>query len=75
MSQSKGQVQEQTYPQKKGHVEIRKDKKDNIGKSLFLGCFIKKRILLGLVVYLDFSLYLFISSYKYNVVMKLATGG
>ena len=43
MSQSKGQVQEQTYPQKKGHVEIRKDKKDNIGKSLFLGCFIMKK--------------------------------
>ena len=39
-------------------------------KILFSGCILKKRILLGLVVYLDFSLYLFISSYKYNVVMS-----
>ena len=30
----------------------------------------EKEFLLGLVVYLDFSLYLFISSYKYNVKMR-----
>ena len=62
-SQSKGQVLEQNFTQKRA-CKIRKRLKiDYIGSSLFSGCFVMKMNFVGLVVFLDLSFltfYLFI---------------